>query len=282
MYPAKLGISGSLEDIKNNHPNDLVSLILFSRPRFDGAEAGAFNRSQISLSRDYSGMIDALWFPPNSSSVDVRPWDEDGEQTPRAFGDYTSNTATHHGFMLAYNEFSASGAVRAAAVGGRGRRGSQRLVILETDGMANVNTRPDKPFQNDGPLRSYYRILPDDTIRSGGYNETELLDVVRRICADEGDMTLGPGFSTPRKPVIIHTVAFGPVFEPSTPASNQDSVVDLLQKISAIGGTSFPGSPTDSEDGYKWCIGTLSERKEKLRDAFSRIMDDGVSPSLIE
>jgi hypothetical protein len=82
--------------------------------------------------------------------------------------------------------------------------------------------------------------------------------------------------------VIIHTVAFGPVFEPSTPASNQDSVVDLLQKISAIGGTSFPGSPTDSEDGYKWCIGTLSERKEKLRDAFSRIMDDGVSPSLIE
>ncbi|RUL88238.1 pilus assembly protein TadG-related protein [Tautonia sociabilis] len=280
MYPAKLGISGALQDIKNNHPNDLVSIILFSRPRFQGERTGAFNQAQFNLGRDYDGMIDGLWFPPHSGEQDVRPWDPDGEQTPRAFGDYTSNTATQHGFMLAYNQLSSSQTVRLAGAGGLGRKGAQRLVVLETDGMANVNTRPDGGFHDAGANRSYYRILPGDTIRAGGYNEGDLLAVVRRIAAREDDPSTGPGYSTPRKPVVIHTIAFGPLFEPT--ASGQASAVDLLQKISAIGGTRFPSSSSDPRDGYKWCIGTLDERKDRLRQAFSRVMDDGVSVSLIE
>src|SRR5262249_55674773 len=94
MVAAKLGIMGALTDIKNNHPNDLVSMILFSRPHFDGepAEVGSFSQAQYSLSRDYAGMINSLWFPPNSGISDVTPWDPNGMQTPRAHGDYTANT----------------------------------------------------------------------------------------------------------------------------------------------------------------------------------------------
>ena len=33
MYACKLGIQAALTDISNNHPNDLVSLIMFSVPR---------------------------------------------------------------------------------------------------------------------------------------------------------------------------------------------------------------------------------------------------------
>ena len=32
MLPAKLGIAGALTDIQMNHPNDLVSMLLYSRP----------------------------------------------------------------------------------------------------------------------------------------------------------------------------------------------------------------------------------------------------------
>ena len=36
MIAAKLGIAGALQDIQNNHPNDLVSLCMFSRPPYSG------------------------------------------------------------------------------------------------------------------------------------------------------------------------------------------------------------------------------------------------------
>ena len=36
MLPAKLGIQGALTDIQNNHPNDMVSMLMFSRPHYSG------------------------------------------------------------------------------------------------------------------------------------------------------------------------------------------------------------------------------------------------------
>ena len=84
MYPMKLGIGQALQDIQNNHPNDLVSMILFSRPLYnDGASGtGAFNVAQYSLTNDLQPMINSLWIPPNSGTNDVRPWDANGSQTP--------------------------------------------------------------------------------------------------------------------------------------------------------------------------------------------------------
>ena len=40
MYPMKIGIGGALQDIQNNHPNDLVSMILFSRPHLHRRRGG--------------------------------------------------------------------------------------------------------------------------------------------------------------------------------------------------------------------------------------------------
>jgi hypothetical protein len=113
-YTAKLGIAGALQNMIDNHPNDMVSLALFSRPQYsnDPAGIGTFNNALITLSRNYTGALDSLRFPPNSSSADVRPWDSNGVLTPRAYGDFTSNTATSYGFMLAYNQFSGSTTLR--------------------------------------------------------------------------------------------------------------------------------------------------------------------------
>ncbi len=51
MVTAKLGIQGALQDIQNNHPNDQVSLIMFSRPQFSGDPA---NMGQFSQPRSRS------------------------------------------------------------------------------------------------------------------------------------------------------------------------------------------------------------------------------------
>jgi hypothetical protein len=284
MYSAKVGIQSALEDIRNNHPNDLVSMILFNRPHFknEPPEAGRFSQAQFSLSRDYTGMINALWFPPNSTSADVRPWDTNGIQTPRAYGDFTANTCTNYGLMLAYNQLSGNAALRASLLGGFGRKGAQRLIILETDGMANVAA--NAAFTDNGPYQSYYNLGPADNVTPGGSPGDGALNVARRICAPETGSTFSPGFSTLRKPVILHCVAFGPVFEATAAGTEPANAMALLQQLSAIGGTGFPSSVTDTTSPYfyKLCIGTLEERRDKLHKAFTTIMDDGIALSLIQ
>ena len=101
-------------------------------------------------------MINALWYPPNSGSADVRPWDANGSLTPRAHGDYDSNTATSYGLMLAYNQFSGNTALQSSGMGGYGRKGAQRLVILETDGLANASTSASTT--NAGAYQAYFNI----------------------------------------------------------------------------------------------------------------------------
>ena len=65
MLPAKLGIQGALTDIQNNHPNDLVAMLMFSRPHYSGepTAAGQFTYPVTSLSNNYTSMINSLWYP---------------------------------------------------------------------------------------------------------------------------------------------------------------------------------------------------------------------------
>src|SRR5262245_48393326 len=196
--------------------------------------------------------------------------------------------------MLAYNQFSGSSdlTVSGTTVGGKGRKGATRLVIYETDGMANQDSVPQSSFSDGGAYNSYYPIRPGDTVNGAGYSETNLLQVVQAICNkdDKTPYTAPPtgyptppsiaGYATASKPVIVQCIAFGAIFEGSN--SIQTSSVALLQKISTIGGTVFPSSSTDPTDGYKWCIGTLTQRQDKLKTAFVKILNTAVPVSLIK
>jgi hypothetical protein len=123
------------------------------------------------------------------------------------------------------------------------------------------------------------------------YDPKNLYQTVQAIC-NKSDGTPGntpgyspnpgyPGFSSSSKPVNIHTIAFGAMFESSSSGADQTAAVSLLQQISTIGGTVFPSSATDPSNGYKWCVGTAAQRQASLRQAFSKIMDDGIAVSLV-
>jgi hypothetical protein len=199
--------------------------------------------------------------------------------------------------MIAYNQFSSASALRdltvgGQAVGGLGRKGAQRIIILETDGMANQGVSAG--FTDGGPYKSYYNILPSDTVNSASYSRTAILEVAMAIAnKDDGTPVRTfpsgfptppsyPGYSTPRKPVVIHTLAYGPVFEPTASGTEPDNAVALLQDLSTIGGTTFPSSSTDPDNGYKWCIGSIEERKNKLKTAFLKLMDENVTVVLVD
>jgi Flp pilus assembly protein TadG len=282
MIAAKLGIQGALQDIQNNHPNDLVSLIMFSRPQFSGdpANMGQFSQPQVSLTANYSDLINALWYPPNSGTNDVRPWDANGMQTPRAHGDYDSNTASSYGLMLAYNQFSSSATLQAAGIGGWGRKGAEKLVVFETDGMANVASTVGTV--NNGSYNSYYNTPPLATISASGNNaDTDAINVATVLTSLNNTNNPIPGFSTTTDKVTIQCIVFGAIFEPDASGPDQADAVSLMQSISTLGNTVFPSSSTDPVNGYKWCIGTLAQRQAKLQTAFTTVMDDEISIILV-
>ena len=97
-YSAKLGLASILQDAQINHPNDLVSLIFYSRPQYVGEPpVGKWGQALYNLNTSYSSMINSLWYPPNSSAANVTPWDSNGIQTPNANADFNSNTTTNQG-----------------------------------------------------------------------------------------------------------------------------------------------------------------------------------------
>ncbi len=292
VHSLKLGIQAALQDIKLNYPNTLVSLAMFNRPRFNGepAEAGRFSKALVSMSSDYDMLIRALWYPVGSTSGQTfRPWDPGIENLARAHGDYMANTGSYYGLMVCHNELSSSQTLRDLGIGGHGREGSDRLVIFETDGMANISGETTSHF-NSG--ESYYNLVhtvsngvtqsPVANGNNGSFTacSNAVMSVVNRMVADESDMSAGPGFARANSPVTIHCLAFGAVFEPDS-ASNNSNLVALLQNVSAAGNTVFPSSSTDPDNGYKWIVGTLEERKQRLRTAVMRAMRSGVRVALV-
>ena len=166
-------------------------------------------------------------------------------------------------------------------MGGSGRKGAQRLVILETDGLANAST--SAATTNAGAYLGYFNVgLGNSYTSSSTDPNTDAINVANQICALYNDTTYGlPGFSTTSKPVSIQCIAFGAIYEPTTSSTYNSAGISLLQSISTIGGSTFPSSSSDPTNGYKWCIGTLSQRQTLLQQAFTKILDGTVPISLV-
>ena len=201
MIAAKLGIQGALQDIQNNHPNDLVSLIMFSRPGFSGepTSAGQFSQPQVLLTNNYTNLINALWYPPNSGTNDVRPWDANGLQTPRAHGDYDCQ----YGDELRADAGLQPVQQQPDAAGGRDRRlgpqGSReaRDSRDRRHGQRRVDCRHDQQWS----YNSYYNTPPVATISASGNNaDTDAINVATVLTSLTTSSNPIPGFSTTDRP----------------------------------------------------------------------------------
>lgn len=292
MYACKLGIRAALNDIKTNHPNDLVSLIMFSVPRTSANDTSGlrFNRVRVGLSRDYDRMLESLWYPPSTignANALMRPYDADNLEVPRAMG----NTCYAMPLMLAYNQFSGNSSLRSfnpgaptGDAGGNGRKGAQKIVIFETDGAPN--TTAAAALVNNGPYESYYRIRYNSATPGASefptnvsiYSDnastvtSQIYDVCNAICAPDNAST--PGYSTSSKKVQIHCIGFGPMFDPSAPG--QAARVATLNQMQQIGNV-FDGMPN-----YKIIVGDEATIVTRLQQAFTQILQSGIQVSLIQ
>jgi Flp pilus assembly protein TadG len=293
-FQLKLGIQAAMTDIKINHPNDNVGLIFFNTPDYSSGKQGNYNTAQVALGRDYTRLINSLWFAPQSiddSARDIRPYDNDGaiHDVPRGKG----GTCYAMPLYLAYNQFSSNRSNqlytwdpnKPGLAGGNGRVGSQKLIIFETDGM--VNTEAAATWTDAGKWTSFYNVRIGSTNeypKSSGTGDSaaQAEAAATRICALETDAARG--YSTPRKPVLIHTIAYGALFETSNTNANKQAALDRLQMLQYIGGKAGGEQPDPDTPlaSYKRIVGPFQTRIDNMQKAFSAIMQDGVQVSLVE
>ncbi len=298
MYSCKLGIQAALNDMQNNHPNDMVSLIMFSTPLTSSSDTGAdrFNRVRVGLSQSYSTLTDSLWYPQatvGNPSATVGPYDSDNLEVPRAMG----GTCYAMGLMLAYNQFSGSSAllnyntstlpaVNANDAGGGGRVGAQKIVIFETDGAPNVTASAN--LVNSGAYNSYYQVRYNQNNTSSseyptnvtGYADNNSTVVTQAVALVTQLAALStatpPGYSTPSKPLLMNCIAFGPQIT----AAGLDTLYQMQVAGNVTDGTANGSNST--LPSYKIINGTSSQNVTNLQTAFSIILQDGVQVSLIQ
>lgn len=208
-------------------------------------------------------------------------------QVPRAMG----GTCFAYPLMLTYNQFSSNTSLQTynpspaptGDAGGLGRKGAQKVIILETDGLPN--TLASASFTNSGANNSYYSIRYNSTspsasdfptVSGSSDNSASVTSQIYSICQQLTAQTTAnpPGYSTPSKPVLIHTIAFGPVFAPSGP--KRTSALTTLQQIQYIGNTQ--ASASTSLPAYKIVTGSDATVAQDLQTAITTIMTAGVVP----
>ncbi len=294
-YAAKLGMQAAIQTIQSNHPNDWVSLIFYSAPLDavnDTWYGGRFNRVRSPLGQNYTRMINAQWFPPytlDNPGSTINPYDYNNNiEVPRAMG----GTCFAYPLMLAYNQFSSNTSLQTynpspalpGDAGGLGRKGAQKVIILETDGLPNYTASAN--FANNGAYNSYFNIRYNSSnpsssefptgVSNVGNNASSVLSQINSLCQQIVSPTTAnpPGYATATKPVLIHTIAFGPVFEPSSPLAA--GALQTLQQIQYIGNTQ--SSSATALPSYKVVTGSDATVAQDLQTAISTIMTVGIVP----
>ena len=310
-WQMKAGINSAMTDIQNNHPNDLASLNFFS-------SYNSYSTARVAMGKNYTKMQNCLFYPNSlvnslgTLSSEKRPYasngtisasvpsglkpDNYGADIPLSAG----GTDTAMGLMTAYNQLNYNG-------GYTGRRGATKIVILETDGVANANASATfsaisggggtkqwtgissvssgngQPNAMNAAITLAWLITQNDTSSKAwptfpAYSNLSGLPVAN---APTNYYTqTGPGFSTSRSPAYVHTIAFGQLFEPSTVSNMKTRALEFLRNVQIAGGTSPAGAT--SIDSFKIIVGSYNARIDTLRTAMQTIMQGGVQVALVQ
>jgi hypothetical protein len=294
-FQTKLGIQSALEDAYRNHPNDNVALVFFSSPKGSAGATGYYNYARSPLGRNYVQMINSQWFSPKviSTDAEISVYDSSGKLTtdiadvPRANG----GTCYAMPLMLAYNQFSSNSTLvnytanaPSGTAGGLGRNGSNKLILFETDGMVNTGCQASLAGVTTTG-QNYYKVRVADA-NNWSASGTEFPTSVSGVTFTTGatqSTTIATqivnDFSTTRKPVLIHCIAFGSLFNSSNTSSYKTNALQNLANLEVIGNVQT-GSPTTIASN-KIIVGNFNTRISLMQSAFNTIMQDGMQVTLI-
>ena len=288
-WQLKAGMNSVLDDVKNNHPNDFAGLVFFA--------ASQHNSVRWPLGQNFQALKNALFYPKqllttiNGGNVttEVRPYTtssltgHDDADIPNAGG----STDPQTGLAYAFNVLSPSTISAAQSVGtGSGRRGAQKIIIFETDGVPNSYRTPS--FVQRG-YNSYYTLGGVTSASNGNttginYAYGVIQQTVKQMAATATTSGAGAdsGLSLPNAQARVYPIAFGDLFDAQLApgATYRDTAQAFLAKCAEYGGTGTVGA-TALPDAQT-ITGPYDQRITRMRDCLERIFQSGVSVVLIE
>lgn len=285
-WQLKAGMNSVLDDVRNNHPNHHVGLVMFA--------AKAYNDIRRPMGQNFKSLKNALFYLKSllatidaggaaAVTAEVRPYDDafgsvSQDEIPNANGGTDPNT----GLAYAFNLLSPSATLPTITYGTtKGRRGAAKVVIFETDGVPNGYRRFS--FQQAG-YNSYYPnsdryIFPNSTPRCA----SEALGVVHQMNVPMATTTGGDsGLSLPNAPVRVYPIAFGDMFDTTLASSVSDrpTALRFLADVAAAG-TTGPASASTIPPA-QIITGPYQTRIDNLKRCMERIFQAGVGVTLVE
>jgi Flp pilus assembly protein TadG len=303
IYTAKLAFVGAVDMMKSNHPNDWVSVVPYSWPRGSATGTGRFNCVSCPLGKNYDYATSALLFPfstinadGSANNTEITPYDADPAtssvpsanfmDTPRADG----NTCFAMALMQCYNQFAVTPSTDTTLrtfvtsspitfptgmAGGMGRKGAQKVILFETDGLPNtlasatlVNAGSFKYYKirydMNKPSSSEYPSITVSTINSSAVL-TQINSLVQQLASDYG---------TSRNPFRLYGIGFGPVFQ----GPDASGALSTLQTMQYYAGTQ--SSASTALPSNQVITGTDAQMSSNMIGAFTSILQNGVQIAL--
>ncbi len=288
-WQLKAGMNSVLDDVKNNHPNDIAGLVFFATSHHNGVRAA--------LGQNFQGLKNSLFYPKSlltainggDITTEIRPYTTttltgyNDVEIPNAAG----GTDPATGLAYSFNMLSPSTIAAAQAVGtGNGRRGAQKIIIFETDGVPNSYRTPT--YTQRG-YNSYYTLSGVTSASNGnttGINHA--YDVIKQAVkpmattATTSGAGADSGLGLPNAPARVYPIAFGDLFDEvlAPGATYRDQANAFLAKCAEHGGTGTAGAIKLPDSQI--ITGPYQQRIDRLRDCLERIFQTGVSVVLIE
>jgi hypothetical protein len=306
-WQLKAGMNSVIDDLRNNHPNDYAGLVMFTAPDY--------NDIRRPMGQNYQSLKNALFYPKSLLNAidggdvasEFRPYDLNfndvsADQIPNASGSTDPNTGLAYGFNLLSP--SASLGTQYGTV--KGRRGSSKVIIFETDGVPNTYRGNNGGTGMTPTLKGYdtYYMTSEATNCSGNVGNDDLrprnraIDIAKQFAKQMSSANTNgadSGLSLPNAPARIYPIAFGDLFDTvaSPNADFRDDALQFLANVAAAGYTGpstatvmAPGSTTfgtaTTIPDIQICTGPYQQRITRLKDCMQRIFQSGVSVALIE
>jgi len=305
-YTAKQAYVSAVTTMQNDHPNDWVTLAQYSWPRTSANDTnGRLNCVRCPLGTNYNYATSALLFPFGTinadgsvNSTEIVPYTADPatglipsadfKDAPRADGD----TCFAMALMLCHNQFAVTlptdSTLRSfttsspitfptGMAGGMGRKGAQKVVIFETDGLANCSATAN--LVTSGTY-SYYKIRYDmnkpnsseyPSISTANINDPTVLSQVYSLIQQ-----LVTSYGTTRNPFRLYAIGFGPVFQ----GSNAAAAKTTLQTMQYYAGTQ--SSASTALPSNQIITGTDTQMSTNMIDTFTKILENGVQIALVK
>jgi Flp pilus assembly protein TadG len=306
IYVAKEAYQATVSTVQTNHPNDWVTVVPYSWPRSSASDTnGRLNCVSCPLGTNYNYATSALVAPFSTINADgspnqteITPYDPDPAtgkipsanfwDTPRAEGD----TCFAMALMLCYNQLAVTsttdGTLRTfvtsspitfptGMAGGMGRKGAQKVVIFETDGLPNCQATAS--LVNAGSY-SYYQIRYDmnrpsssefPAVTPANLNDPSVLSQIYSLIQQ-----LASTYSTTRNPFRLYALGFGPVFQ----GPNASGALSTLQTMQYYAGTQTSASTPLAANQI--VTGTDTQMSANMVNAFTSILENGVQIALIK